>query len=83
MSDLALTTGALTTDGVVRTGMGKLTYAEAGGGAVSLYDGLSTSGTALIATLPSSTYRDFRTPVKFNDGLYITIASSVAVVHTA
>lgn len=81
MSDLSLATGALTTNGAVVTGAGKLTYAEAGAGAVALYDGTSTSGN-LITAIPSSTYRSFNTPVKFNDGLYITVASGSAVVHT-
>jgi len=81
MSDLALTTGALTTNGTVRTGAGKLAYVEAGAGAVALYEG-STSGN-LISAIPSSTFRSFQTPVKYGDGLYITVASGSAVVHTA
>ena len=81
MTHLAIATGALTTNGVVRTGAGVLTYAEAGAGAVSLYDGLTT-GANLIATLSSSKSRSFDCPVKFNAGLYITIGSGSAVVHT-
>jgi len=79
---LSLTTGALTTNGIVRTGHGVLTYAEAGGGAVALYDGLSTTAN-LISRIAANTNINFNAPVQFNAGLYITVASSDAVVHTA
>lgn len=84
MSDLALTLGGFTTNGIVRTGAGKLTYAEAStGGAAVLYDGLSTSG-KIIANLATNTQRDWSTPVKFNAGLYITVGTTdPAIVHTA
>ena len=83
MSDMALTTGALTTSGIVKTGAGKLCYAEADNAPISLYDGLSSSA-LLICTISSSDgARSFNTPVAFNAGLFITVASSgVGVVHT-
>jgi len=89
MSDLALTSGAKTTNGVVRTGMGKLTYFEASIGAVALYDGLTTGGLLIANITTGSTlgvgdrHRAFTTPVKFNDGLYVTIGSGNAVIHMA
>ena len=85
MSDLSIATGALTTNGIVRTGAGKLTYAEAStGGAAVLYDGLSTSGTNMITNLPTNSRISFDTPVKFNAGLYITVVTTnPAIVHTA
>ncbi len=73
--------GALTTNGSVKTQQGILTYAEAGAGAVSLYDGTSTGG-VLLSTIPSSSYRSFNTPLKFKEALFITVASGTAVVHT-
>ena len=84
MSDLAITRGGHTTNGVVVTGMGKLTYAEGSTtGAAVLYDGLTTSG-KMIANLPANTRISFDTPVKFNDGLYITVATTDPhLVHTA
>ena len=82
MSNQAFTSGALTTNGSVTTVQGKLTYAEAGAGAVALYEG-STSGN-LITAIPSSTYRSFVNPVQVGSGgLYITVASGTAVVHFA
>lgn len=78
----AITTGQLSTNGVVKTGQGTLTYAEAVGGNISLYDGTSTGGD-LISTITSSNYRDFSTPIKFNDGLYITLTAGSASVHIA
>jgi len=76
----SFSSGALTTNGSVATGQGILAYAEAGAGAVSLYDGTSTGGN-LLSTIPSSSYRNFDTPIKFKTGLFITVASGTAVVH--
>ncbi len=79
-SPLGYSSGALTTNGVVKSKAGVVTYVE-GAGAVSLYEG-STSG-KLLTTLPSSGYRSFNSPVQFGStGLYITISSGTAVVHT-
>ena len=72
------TSGALTTNGIVAAGTGMLSNIIAGAGAVSVYDGLSTSGTPLIATVPSSSVRSFDPPVKYATGLYITVASGTA-----
>jgi hypothetical protein len=74
------TSGALTTDGVVASGTGILSFAQAGAGAVNLYDGLTAAGD-LIATLPSSVSRSWDNGVKYNDGLFITVASGTAVIH--
>ena len=77
--NIGYSSGALTTNGTVKSDAGILTYAEAGAGAVSLYVE-STSG-KLLTTIPSSSYRDFSCPVKFSS-LYITVASGSAVIHT-
>ena len=81
-SPIGYSLGALTTNGVIRSENGLITYAEAGAGAVSLYEG-STSG-KLLSTIPSSSHRAFTSAVQYGStGLYITIASGTAVVHTA
>ena len=84
MSDLALTSGALSTSSTVRSEMGKLTYASAGSVAIVLYDGTSSSG-QVIDTLAATQKVSYDTPVKFGDGLFVTVASTTgtAVVHTA
>jgi len=84
MSDLALSLGGHTTNGVVRTGAGKLTYVESSTtGAAVVYDGLTTSGN-MIANVAANNRISFNTPVKFNDGLYITVATTdPCIVHTA
>ena len=73
--------GALSTNGVVAPETGLLTYAQAVGGTLTLYDGLSTGGD-LIATVVSSASEHFAVPYKYSQGLYATIsAGSAHVVH--
>jgi len=80
-SPKSISSGSLTTNGTVVAGSGVVTYAEAVGGTAILYNG-STSGN-LIATITSSSYRVFNSPVTFgSSGLHITISAGAAVVHT-
>lgn len=84
MSDLAISSGALSTDSAVRSEMGKLSYASAGSVAIAIYDGTSSTG-LLIDTLAATQRISYDTPVKFGTGLFVTVASTtgIAVVHTA
>ncbi|MGD9382244.1 MAG: hypothetical protein PVI03_07355 [Candidatus Thorarchaeota archaeon] len=80
-SPQGFSSGALTTNGVVKSSNGLLTYAEAVGGTATLYEG-STSG-KLLATITSSNHVAFTAPVAFSStGLYITISAGSATVHT-
>jgi len=81
-SPIAYSSGSLTTDGVIKSGQGVVSYAEAVGGILTLYEG-STSG-KLLATIPSSGNISFNTPMQFGStGLYATISAGAGVVHTA
>ena len=80
-SPKSISSGSLTTNGIVVAGSGVVTHVEAVGGTAILYNG-STSGD-LISTVTSSGYRTFTSPVTFgSSGLYITISAGAAVVHT-
>jgi len=73
--------GSLSTNGVVKSDNGVVTYAEAVGGTAILYEG-STSG-KVLATISSSNHVAFTSPVTFGStGLYITISAGTATVHT-
>ena len=78
-SPLARATLVSTTGSVVATD-GVLTYAEAVGGTFVLYAGTSTGGD-MIATITSSGYRSFNTPVKYK-GLYATLTAGTGIIHT-
>jgi len=83
MPYLSIASGALSTDSTVRTGHGVLTYATAGDAAIDIYDGLSTTGT-LMDNLIANQAHSYNTPLKFGDGLFVSVASTtgIAVVHT-
>ena len=76
------TSGSLSTDGVVAPENGLLTYAEAVGGTLVLYDSLTTGTTNnQICTVTSSGRAHFAVPLKYNDGLYATISAGSFVIH--
>lgn len=83
--DIAFTSGNLSTSGIVRTGPGQLTHAQAGDQVFTFYDGTSTNGTQ-ITRLTAFIHADFPHGVQFNDGLYVSVASTTSnnlggVVH--
>ena len=85
MSNIARTSGALTTSALLANEPGLLYYAESiSSGTLSLYDGTSTSG-ILLVTLQSSAqedHTDLSTPVRYQTGLYAAIDSTGQyVVH--
>ena len=84
MSGQALATGAISTNTTVSTGAGVLTALHAGtGAAMSAYDGASST-TKLLGVAPALGAVTYHTPVGFNDGLFISVASTtgVGVAHT-
>ena len=80
---IAKSSGALSTNGTVVSGAGLLTYAQATGGTLTIYDG-STSGKRL-ATVSSSFYVPFGFPVQYNTSLYVTVSTTAmtGIVHYA
>ena len=78
---IAKSSGSLSTNGTVTAGAGVVTYAQAIGGDMSLYNG-STSGTLLL-TVTSSNSIPLTVPVQFSstDGLYATFSAGTGVVH--
>jgi hypothetical protein len=78
---ISKTSGSLSTNGTVTSGAGVVTYAQAIGGTMSLYDG-STSGNLLL-TVTSSGYVPLPIPVQFSStaGLYATFSAGSGVVH--
>ena len=80
---ISRSSGELSTNGTVTASAGVVTYVQAIGGTVSLYNG-STSGDLLI-TVTSSASQSLSSPVQFGstDGLYITFSAGTGVVHYA
>lgn len=78
---IARTSGSLSTNGTVTSAPGFVTFAQAIGGNISLYDG-STSGNLLL-TVSSSNGTALPIPVQFSstDGLYVTLSAGTGVVH--
>ena len=78
---LSRSSGSLSTNGTVTSGKGLVTFAQAIGGDMSLYNG-STSGTLLL-TVTSSNAISLPIPVEFSstDGLYATFSAGTGVVH--
>jgi hypothetical protein len=63
------------------TAAGLLTYAQAVGGTLTLYDG-STSGRQLCSL--STAQQNFSTPVQFgSSGIYAVMTAGSGVIHTA
>jgi hypothetical protein len=79
----ALASVNISTNTQVRTGPGVLTYAEAGAASMTLYDGTSSTGVRLTLLLAFAA-REFTIPVGFNDGLFVSVASTTGfgLVHT-
>jgi hypothetical protein len=79
MSNIARTSGALTTSAVLASEPGLLYYAESiSSGTLALYDGTSSGGTLLV-TLQSSAqedHADFSTPVEYQTGLFASMSST-------
>lgn len=75
------TSGSLSTNGTVTAGQGVVTFAQAIGGTMSLYDG-STAGNLLL-TVTSSYSIPLSRPVQFSStaGLYATFTAGTGVVH--
>lgn len=84
MPYLSIASGAISTDTQVRTGHGVLTYIEAVATGLTVFDGTSTTGLLLAQGSTTGVNISFNTPVKFGDGLFVSVASTtgIAVVHT-
>lgn len=79
---IAATSASLSsTAGTISANGGVVTYAEATGGLLSLYDG-STSGNLLLTCISSGRV-PLTVPVRFSStaGLYYTLSAGTAVVH--